>query len=141
MFCMSCGVSLAGLADASQPVQPQGQPEQPIEADTVSDAHAQAEQEPTHLSGAQAEQEPMHLSDVEDVQPVSGPTETTACVSETESSLEPVEPEASLEPQPAVDPEPEAELAVVQPAAPVCPSCGKPTRETDRFCMYCGQRL
>lgn len=171
MFCMSCGVSLAGLADASQPVQPQGQPEQPIEVDTVSDAHAQAEQEPTHLS------------DVEDVQPVSGSTETTACVSDTESSLEPVESEASSESQHALvsepksqselacqkseeepvavalDPEPapvsavgsetvqseptsvQPEPAVVQPAAPVCPSCGKPTRETDRFCMYCGQRL
>lgn len=171
MFCMSCGVSLAGLAAASQPVQPQGQPEQPIEADTVSGAHAQAEQEPTHLSG------------VEDVQPVSQPTDVTACVSETESSLESVQPEVSLEPQTAVDPEPEAEPelacrepenepvtvepdpepapvpavgsenvqpeptsvqpepAVVQTAAPACPSCGKPIRETDRFCMYCGQRL
>ena len=183
MFCMSCGVSLGGLADASQPVQPQGQPEQPIEADAVFDAHVQAEQEPTHPSGAQAEQQPTHLSGVEDVQPVSQATDATACVSETESSLESVQPEVSLEPQTAVDPEFEAEPepacrepenepvavepdpepapvpavgsenvqpeptsvqpepAVVQTAAPACPSCGKPIRETDRFCMYCGQRL
>ena len=59
-----------------------------------------------------------------------------------------VQPAAETEAAAAAEPqsEPQGELKAEPEVAPVaqaasCPSCGKPVRENDRFCMNCGQRL